>query len=135
MSTLSKSIKSLKRKLKNSLPFNSQAYWEKRYEGGEYSGVGSRNEWLEYKASVVNKFVEENNISSVIEYGCGDGHQLSAANYKTYVGFDVSKKAVELCRERFQGDNTKEFKEIKDYDNETADFNVIVRSNFSSSRG
>lgn len=73
------------------------------------SGAGSYNRLADYKAMIINNFIKENNIREVIEWGCGDGNQLSFAHYPQYVGFDVSQKAIEICREKFKDDNTKEF--------------------------
>jgi len=87
----------------------SQQYWNQRYEQGGTSGQGSYGEFAEYKAGLVNSFVKENEIRSVVEFGCGDGNQLSLAEYGHYVGLDVSQKAIDLCRDRFAGDQTKEF--------------------------
>lgn len=89
--------------------FDSTEYWDERYTKGGNSGAGSYNRLADFKASVINRFVKKNNIDSVIEFGCGDGNQLSLANYPQYVGFDVSKKAIEICKSKFQNDNTKEF--------------------------
>ena len=57
----------------------------------------------------LNNFVNKNNIDSVIEFGCGDGHQLSLADYPRYIGLDVSRTAIELCSHRFLNDPTKSF--------------------------
>lgn len=89
--------------------FNSGKYWEKRYERGGNSGAGSYNRLAEFKAEVINKFVRENNVNKVIEWGCGDGNQLKLAKYPEYIGFDVSKEAVKICDEKFSGDITKKF--------------------------
>ena len=45
----------------------------------------------------------------MIEFGCGDGHQLSLAEYPGYIGLDVSRSAIGLCQRRFTGDRTKSF--------------------------
>jgi hypothetical protein len=45
----------------------------------------------------------------VIEFGCGDGNQLSLASYPRYVGFDVSRTAVKMCMRRFVEDRSKSF--------------------------
>jgi len=45
----------------------------------------------------------------VIEFGCGDGNQLSLADYPAYIGLDVSETAIKLCIQRFVGDRTKSF--------------------------
>lgn len=87
----------------------SSNYWEERYVSGGNSGIGSYGRLAEYKAEIINQFVEENNISSVIEWGCGDGNQLLLANYPNYLGLDVSKEAVRICSEKFKNDITKRF--------------------------
>jgi hypothetical protein len=89
--------------------FRSKDYWEKRYAKGETSGAGSYGDLARYKAEIVNAFVEENNIHRVIEFGCGDGHQMSHFRIPEYVGLDVSRTIIERCRETFRGDPTKRF--------------------------
>ena len=58
---------------------------------------------------ILNDFVAQHRVQSVIELGCGDGHQLSLAKYPRYIGLDVSPTAVECCKARFNGDTTKQF--------------------------
>ena len=87
----------------------SQEYWESRYARGGTSGAGSFGKLAEFKAEVLNSFVKDNGISSVIEFGCGDGNQIALADYPAYVGLDVSKTAIGLCKERFEHDKTKSF--------------------------
>ena len=88
---------------------------------GGTSGAGSYDNLATFKADVINQFVRENGVCDVIEFGCGDGNQLELAGYKSYVGFDVSNKVIEICRERFRHDTSKSFKLIDAYTNETAD--------------
>ena len=91
-------------------PFKSSAdYWERRYRDGGHSGGGSYNRLAEFKADFLNKFVDEHQIASVIEYGSGDGAQLQLARYPNYLGVDVSLKAIEMCRNIFAGDSSKGF--------------------------
>ena len=85
------------------------AYWETRYANGGNSGSGSYGRLAAFKAAVINGFVEEYQVASVIEFGCGDGHQLSLAQYGRYIGLDVSASAVAQCSERFKADGTKSF--------------------------
>ncbi|MEM6772492.1 MAG: hypothetical protein AAF597_18085, partial [Bacteroidota bacterium] len=73
---------------------NSAAYWEARYRKGGNSGAGSYGELARYKAEVINAFIEEHGIESVIEFGCGDGHQLGLLKMTNYLGVDVSTTAV-----------------------------------------
>ncbi|MGI9287908.1 MAG: class I SAM-dependent methyltransferase [Pseudomonadales bacterium] len=89
--------------------FKSSNYWEQRYADGRDSGSGSEGRLAEYKAEFLNKFVESNDIESVVEFGCGDGRQLSYANYKKYTGLDVSESALQLCREKYREDSSKRF--------------------------
>ena len=89
----------------------SSDYWEGRYETGGNSGAGSYGRLAEFKANFLNTFVEQHQIQSVIEYGCGDGAQLTLARYASYTGVDVSGKAVEMCRIRFADDTSKRFLE------------------------
>jgi SAM-dependent methyltransferase len=99
----------------------SAAYWEKRYADGGDSGVGSYTQFAEFKAAVVNDFVADHRVESVIEFGCGDGHQLSLARYPRYVGFDVSAAAVARCRDLFRSDPTKSFRLAGEYGGERAE--------------
>jgi cyclopropane fatty-acyl-phospholipid synthase-like methyltransferase len=87
----------------------SAAYWEDRYRSGGDSGAGSYSRAARFKAEILNDFVASRRISSVMEFGCGDGAQLALAKYQNYVGVDVSRRAIELCRQRFRGDATKSF--------------------------
>ena len=87
----------------------SADYWEKRYRHGGNSGAGSYNRLAEFKAEIVNGLVEQFMIDSVIEWGCGDGNQLSLMHYPNYLGYDVSKTAIDICKKKFADDNTKSF--------------------------
>ena len=88
---------------------NSVEWWERRYSSGGTSGEGSYGRLAEFKAEIVNKFVKENGIGSVVEFGCGDGNQLKLSNYPAYIGLDVSSKAVAICNEKFIDDRNKNF--------------------------
>ena len=118
MRKLKKNIKKLlkiffKKKKKK---FNSKSYWESRYESNSTSGSGSYGRLALFKASVINKFISSNNVNSVIEMGCGDGNQLTYANYPSYIGLDVSKRAISICKEKFKNDSTKSFLNITSLD-------------------
>jgi SAM-dependent methyltransferase len=99
----------------------SGSYWEERYAKGGSSGVGSYGKFAEFKAEVINAFVAERNVRSVIELGCGDGNQLALANYPEYLGFDVSEVAIDLCRRRFASDPSRRFAAMSRYAGEQAD--------------
>lgn len=89
--------------------FDVSQYWEDRYASGKSSGAGSYGRLARFKANFINHFVEQNNIQSVLELGCGDGAQLALAEYPQYVGLDISPTAVERCRRMFAHDTSKIF--------------------------
>lgn len=111
----------LQRLIKSSKAFSgSEDYWIDRYNAGRTSGAGSYNELAEFKAEIINAYVKAEKVETIIEYGCGDGNQLKLAQYPAYVGFDVSPAAISRCSKFFAADNTKQFRLMKEYDNETA---------------
>jgi SAM-dependent methyltransferase len=99
----------------------SRLYWQERYRLGGDSGAGSGGDAAIYKADVLNAFVTRHGVSTVIEFGCGDGRQLSLADYPFYLGIDVSPDAIRMCRERFQSDRQKEFGMLEEYAGQRAD--------------
>jgi hypothetical protein len=103
------SIKNKIRQLFGKTGFESGTYWETRYSQGGNSGSGSYGHLAQFKAEVLNKFVAEKNIGSVIEFGCGDGNQLTMARYPKYIGLDVSRAIIKKCIEKFRNDSTKSF--------------------------
>ncbi len=105
---------------------NSGQYWIERYDSGGNSGAGSYNELARFKADVLNNFVQKEKISRIIEFGCGDGNQLSLSEYPSYIGFDISPKALELCKSKFAGEPTKVFRLVSDYAGETADLTISL---------
>jgi hypothetical protein len=94
--------------------FDSAAYWESRYRKGRNSGPGSYNRLAEFKAEILNRFVEDHDIHSVIEFGSGDGSQLLWTAFPHYVGVDVSRTAIEETRKLFDDDASKSFIHIDD---------------------
>ncbi len=99
--------------------FNSKKFWNERYINGGNSGSGSYNKLVTFKADVINDFIKKNNISSIIDYGVGDGNQLKLLDTKNkiYTGIDVSKFIISKCKEIFKNDKTKKFIHIDDIDN------------------
>lgn len=91
------------------LKFKSPEYWEKRYQEGGNSGSGSYEHLAKFKADYINELIKKFEIQSVIEFGCGDGNQLSLLQVPGYTGVDVSRSAVEKCRSKFKDDSTKKF--------------------------
>src|ERR1700692_4422141 len=87
----------------------SARFWEQNYAQGQTSGSGSYGALAEGKSRFLNDLVRQRAVRSVIEFGCGDGNQLSLANYPSYVGLDVSRTAIGLCQSRFAEDPGKSF--------------------------
>ncbi len=116
------------RKLVNPLmPFGgSERYWINRYKSGGNSGAGSENEFAIFKSTVLNNFIAEHNIKTIIEYGCGDGNQLKFSEYPNYLGFDISPHCIQLCKQIFIGDSTKSFKLMGEYSGETAEITLSL---------
>lgn len=91
-------------------PFpGSPAYWEHRYAEGGTSGVGSYGVLAQFKADTLNGFVARHGVVTVTELGCGDGNQLTLAEYPQYRGLDVAASAVDRCLALFPDDPTKSF--------------------------
>ena len=105
---------------------SSGAYWIERYAKGNNSGSGSYGKLAAFKAEIINDFVNRKKIDSVIEWGCGDGNQLKYFNIPFYTGFDISPKSIEICRNIFGADKSKEFFLVDDYKNQKADLSLSL---------
>lgn len=106
--------------------FHSSDYWLGRYAQGGNSGPGSYSHLAAFKAEVINDFVHKEEISSVIEFGCGDGNQLALASYPSYTGFDISPTAIEACTRLFATDASKRFAVLGDYRDERAELGLSL---------
>lgn len=91
------------------IKFNTKEYWENRYINGGNSGAGAYNHLAEFKAEIINNFIKTNNIKNLLEFGCGDGNNLALYNIENYIGIDVSSKAIEICKSKFENDVSKQF--------------------------
>ena len=110
-------------------PFpGSTEYWERRYAMGGTSGDGSYGDLAEFKAKVINDFVINKGVRSVIELGCGDGNQLSLLEISRYIGLDVSETAIGICENKFGGDETKTFRHYSPSDYEGESLGELVLS-------
>jgi hypothetical protein len=105
---------------------SSEKYWIERYKRGGNSGHGSYGQLAQYKADILNEFVDTNLVSTIIEFGCGDGNQLTLAKYPSYVGFDVSPDAIARCKKIFGNDSTKAFYLMNEYSGQKADLTLSL---------
>jgi len=104
----------------------SSSYWEDRYRQGGTSGSGSFGRLAEFKADIVNGFVQKMGIRTVIEFGCGDGAQLAVARYPRYIGIDVAEGSISTCRRRFAGDKTKSFHLASQIPTDLGGFDLVL---------
>lgn len=110
LSVLDRIRRALFRMRHRNSPFTGSAeYWERRYRSGGNSGDGSYGKLAEFKAEIINSFVAENNVENVVELGCGDGNQLGLMRFPHYVGYDISKAAVDICTKMYSSDPSKNF--------------------------
>lgn len=105
---------------------SSKKYWQDRYLSNGTSGPGSYGKLSLFKAKVINDFVDEKNIKTVLDFGCGDGNQLRLAKYDNYIGVDVSDKAIELCKKMFAGDTTKNFYNLTEFLKKGQKFELVL---------
>ena len=112
----------------NPTTLDSALFWDIHYTRSGNSGTGSYGRLAQFKADVVNRLIVRYGIRSAIELGCGDGHQASLIRYPSYLGLDVSRTAVDLCRERFGDDQTRSFRSYRSGDaiRERADLAVSL---------
>lgn len=88
---------------------STHQYWEDRYAAGGTSGSGSAGVLAQFKAKIINDFVQDRRIQTLIEFGCGDGNQLALSHYENYLGLDISISAIRQCIGKFSADKTKKF--------------------------
>lgn len=72
----------------------TQIIWENRYKTNGNSGAGSYGVLCEYKAKFINKFIIDNNCKFIIEFGSGDGNQMSYFEVQKYTGIDISEHII-----------------------------------------
>ena len=113
---ISSILRSIYSKIRSTVQFESSGdYWEERYASSGDSGDGSYGRLAKFKAEVINSFVGENSINTVIEFGCGDGAQLKLMEYPSYVGVDVSNTIIDKCSRKFEDDAGKKFVTLDGY--------------------
>ena len=74
----------------------TQEYWDQRYRLNDISGYGSEKQNLQYKISVLNRFIDDNRIKGLIDVGCGSGKILQGIRKLNYIGIDVSSEVISI---------------------------------------
>lgn len=114
-------------KLRNSrAPSVSRPFWEHRYSEGGTSGPGSYGALCEFKSTATNEILLDHAVSSVIDFGCGDGNQIRGLSGVDYLGIDVSQDAVDRCHSLYADDKRKRFIVADRYANETAELALSI---------
>jgi SAM-dependent methyltransferase len=97
---------------------DSTRYWIERYSKGGTSGAGSTGRLNIFKSGLLNAIIQKYGIESLLDLGCGQGAILESIEVSRYLGFDPSSSVIDLLREKYISDPSKEF---------TSDFNAIKR--------
>ena len=106
--------------------FDSARYWEQRYAHGGNSGAGSYDRLADFKARIINAFVKENDIKSIVEWGVGDGNQLKLMRIPSYHGLDVSPSTIKSTKSQFIGDSSKTFQLVSDFRRNPRKFEMSI---------
>ena len=82
--------------------FENESFWNERYSTNTQlgSGPGSRGQIALAKKRIVNKIIEDQKITSVLDYGCGDLHCVDVDKIGKYVGVDISTVVLESNRKK-----------------------------------
>jgi hypothetical protein len=90
-------------------------YWEKRYKNGGNSGDGSYGIECNFKTDFINQIIQDLNIKTINDFGCGDGNQINQiSGYTQYNGYDISQTAIKNCKIKYSNNNRMKFHESID---------------------
>lgn len=85
-----------------SATYDPATYWNRRYLDGRTSGAGSEGEAAAVKAATIDRVIREHDITSVIDWGVGDGAVLGLVKAKVpWLGVDVAPVAIERLSARY----------------------------------
>lgn len=87
----------------------SEDFWKTHYKTGGDSGSGSVGKLLSYKADVINRIIDNCNVDTVTDFGCGDCKLARLIKAKRYIGLDISEDALNTCMKLFRQNYTREF--------------------------
>jgi 2-polyprenyl-3-methyl-5-hydroxy-6-metoxy-1,4-benzoquinol methylase len=109
-------------------PYQAEVYlskhWDAEYASGRWNYLGQFGELAHYSvmAAYCAFFKPQ---SAILDVGCGTGilmHRLRTVGYASYLGFDISEKAIEQARinqnetTRFEVANAETFQPPESYD-------------------
>lgn len=77
--------------------YDEKRYWERRSDSWDVqAGVDK------VKEGKLKEILAGTKFNSVIDVGCGNGRFVPYFEGKEYIGFDISKRLVEICKKKFQ---------------------------------
>jgi SAM-dependent methyltransferase len=85
---------------------NTEEYWDKRFDTGDWENNGGRHQTRQFAISQVPFFdIPKNYLGTILDFGCGLGDALPIYK-KTFpnaklVGIDISEKAINKCKETY----------------------------------
>ena len=81
----------------------TKIYQEERWGKGKGSGSGSRPKFNKDYISFLENFLKDNNIKSVIDYGCGDWQFSQYVDWGNidYLGLDIVDSVIDNNKKQF----------------------------------
>ncbi len=81
----------------------TKIYQEERWGKGKGSGVGSRPKFNKDYITFLENFLKDNNIKSVIDYGCGDWQFSQYVDWGDidYLGLDIVDSVIDNNKKQF----------------------------------
>jgi SAM-dependent methyltransferase len=80
--------------------FDNRRFWNSRYSTNMTlgSGPGSRGVYLETKKRLIRRLVDLNDVTSILDIGCGDIEILQGLELPKYTGIDISDVVIRRNR-------------------------------------
>lgn len=103
-------------------PYSPAEYWQRRYLAGRSSGAGSEGDAAKAKAAKIDAVIRAHGITSVIDWGVGDGVVLGHVKARVpWLGLDIAPVAVERLSAKYARSRTKTFGLTRDGAHEVRD--------------
>jgi cyclopropane fatty-acyl-phospholipid synthase-like methyltransferase len=88
------------------LVINSKAYWDFRFQSGDWDKKQGRLQTYEFTKKQLKYFPLSSSFSgTILDFGCGLGDSFPLYKKKypkaTLRGFDISTQAIKICKQRF----------------------------------
>jgi SAM-dependent methyltransferase len=82
------------------MTFDNRRFWNRRYitDPTKGSGPGSRGDNRDLKNALIRSAIQNYEVSTVLDIGCGDIAVLSSLDIEDYVGVDIAEVIIERNR-------------------------------------